>query len=155
MANCTLRYPDKLVDFIKKSTSRFLDFGAYSNVYLMKDGTVAKVYRVGNDPAYHRFVSYVLRAKKNRYLPNIYDVLSFEDHRVVIMERLSKIAFVDFKPIYNAIEFLEYDKSDKELDRVCRKLEELAGGEDFALDIHDGNIMMRGNQPVITDPLCY
>lgn len=140
--------------------------GLFSDAWA-KDNVVVKVAR--NDMGYDRFLEYALAYQHNPYFPKIYHVARYEGVEswnnpygyatVVTMEKLRSVENtkkgrktsdrveldaegVSKVPFDNSPEYREAMKVLKELKKEVRRI-----------DLHDGNIMYRGKQLVITDPV--
>ncbi len=120
------------------------------------------VYKVGistTDP----FLSYIQDSSlaDNLHFPRIYDIAYLNGGYLVKMERLEPIPShkVEMSKelrsvVHDDIHTLKHLKASNELSRIATRIRELADSLDVKLDLHEGNIMMRGVTPVITDPLC-
>lgn len=135
------------VPVFKNIIERFLekDFellgsGFYSCVFASENPKLA--YKVGHtlqDP----FLTYIKAFEGyNEYVPKVYDIYEDEeqDWFFVVMERLKK------RPLLVPMPKL------KGLKVFIEELDDIAEENDFDLDLHANNIMMREDTPVITDP---
>ena len=140
---------------------RMLGNGCYAAVF---DSNVDPnlVYKIGvriSDP----FLSYIKQdeLRANPHFPRIYDIMEGDNWYLVKMERLEPIP--SHKPfLSNEIQSLVEEEGDalvhlnptKELVSIAKHIRTLAESLNVKVDLHAGNIMMRGTTPVITDPLC-
>ena len=140
---------------------RMLGHGCYAAVF---DSNVDPnlVYKIGvriSDP----FLNYIqeTKLKSNPHFPRIYDVMCGDDWYLVKMERLEPIpSHKTF--LSNEIRSLVKEEGDAlvhltpthELMSIAHHIRTLAESLEVKVDLHQGNIMMRGTTPVITDPLC-
>lgn len=138
----------------------------------------------GRRTAYHAFLEYALAYQDNPHMPRVYSAVHYViagggeyEHcaLVVEMERLSQ----SYKKVDNG-----WDEFNVPLSPRMKPLQSYAQGAfggyywgkkpaprsrawmqakaimeeldslGYAEDLHDGNIMLRGNVPVITDPVC-
>jgi hypothetical protein len=133
----------------------YLGSGCYAHVYAIDETRVLKIlYSV--DEGYERFVRKTRRSY-NPFLPRVLYSGNWGGLRVFVLERLDldegSERTMDF------IAALEYMKNangeNRWLAPVNQDLHRLVAwlnDEDLMNDIHAGNIMWRGDQPVITDP---
>lgn len=150
---------------------RNIGHGCYATVYGAKG--LDKVYKVGvinqNKDGYLRYVNAILKdAPDNPYTPRIYRMWNLKTgsrqnyYFVIEMERLKSSNGND--ALSDTIEKLVCEPSSihaltrlgvevpKELVQVTKLISKLLVHS--SNDIHPGNIMMRGGQVVITDPIC-
>jgi hypothetical protein len=147
-------------NFIRKGFN-MLGNGCYAAVF---DSNVDPnlVYKIGvrtSDP----FLDYIQQSslQANPHFPRIYDIACGDNWYLVKMERLEPIpSHKTF--LSNEIRSLVEDEGDAlvhltptpDLMAIAAQIRNLAEALDVKVDLHQGNIMMRGNTPVITDPLC-
>lgn len=147
-------------NFIRKGF-RMLGNGCYAAVF---DSNVDPnlVYKIGvraSDP----FLAYIKQdeLRANPHFPRIYDIMEGDNWYLVKMERLEHIpSHKTF--LSNEIRSLVEDEGDAlvhlaptpDLMSIAAHIRNLAEDLYVKVDLHAGNIMMRGNTPVITDPLC-
>lgn len=148
--------------FDEVSGMRKLGSGMYADVYEMSPTKVLKVIK-SQDSGYARFVEVCEQQKGNRYLPVIHYKGVWGGKTVYVLERLEMM-----KPGLNAyetrrekdhfrraIEDTHNDNpfmgvKDPELDAIAQILR----NSRMTGDLHNGNIMYRGETPVVTDPCC-
>jgi hypothetical protein len=153
-----------------RGITKKLGSGAFAIVYEGHDGFAYKISLtdMGDDA----WLVYAKAAKrtKNPLFPVILNLFTFEGEYCCKMEKLEKIKktkttgnffgqlskhFYDGKVkeafehlnTFSTIEYNDYKKWSKKIDNI---LDENYGAE---LDLHSGNVMFRGNQLVITDPV--
>jgi hypothetical protein len=140
------------------SGMRLLGSGAYSDVYAISPTKVLKIVKT-KDKGYARFVALCGEHKDNPYLPKIFYSGRWEGKTVYVLERLSeKVPQGDshhLKRMFrNAV--TDYRDTNNPYITFCdphlAAISHLLRENSMTNDLHNGNIMFRGNQPVITDP---
>lgn len=140
---------------------RMLGSGCYAAVF---DSNVDPnlVYKIGartSDP----FLDYIkdTSLQANPHFPKIYDIMCADEWYLVKMERLEPIpCHKTFLPseirslVCNRSDTLTHLTVTAELTAITSRIQELSDALSVKVDLHEGNIMMRGTTPVITDPLC-
>lgn len=140
---------------------KMLGHGCYAAVF---DSNVDPnlVYKVGiklTDP----FLSYIQEPSlaNNPHFPRVYDIHVGDGWYLVKMERLEPLpshkleVSSDISSVVSDDSYtLKYLAPSHELFSIAHQIRALADSLDVKLDLHPGNIMMRGMVPVITDPLC-
>jgi len=140
---------------------KLLGHGCYAAVFDSKyDPNL--VYKVGittSDP----FLAYIRQKSlvSNPHFPIIYDIIEADSWYLVKMEKLEPLPYHKIE-LSNQIRSLVDDDVNmltsfsptSDLLNITDKIRELADILDVKVDLHQGNIMMRGLVPVITDPLC-
>ena len=150
-----------VISNFKRKGFNLLGHGCYAAVF---DSNVDPnlVYKIGvrsSDP----FIDYIsdVALQNNPHFPRIYDIMVQDDWYLVQMERLEPIpSHKTF--LSNEIRSLVKEDGDTlvhlklstELLSITDRIRELAEALDVKVDLHPGNIMMRGVTPVITGPLC-
>jgi len=140
---------------------KMLGHGCYAAVF-ESNTDPNLVYKVGarvTDP----FLAYIQEPSliNNPHFPRIYEIFTDETWYLVKMERLeptpshkiemsSELSSV----VRGTSNTLQHLKPSHELYSIAHQIRELADRLDAKLDLHQGNVMMRGTTPVITDPLC-
>lgn len=132
----------------------YLGGGCYAHVFSLDEKTVLKVIK-SYDSGYERFVKKARRSW-SPFLPKIYYSGKWGTARVFILERLEQREDEETDALVTAIEFIAANGPvsrwlicpDEKLVNVVEYLKE----DDCVNDIHAGNILWRGEQPVITDP---
>ena len=156
--------PSKYADQLRDKGWEPAGTGSYAKVYA-KGNRVIKI-AIGDD-AYDCFLSYVLANQNNPYLPKIYKVERFianhgSTYTVVEMEKLSPIYQSRNRNQIREVTQMEEDffythkyvwKKSKAYAFVAALMDYLREYVGHRPDLHTGNVMMRGNQLVITDPL--
>lgn len=144
----------------------------YSDVYLNpQKNYVVKVCRVPIDIAYLKFVNYVLKNPNNINLPKISPVKWFGegDNKffIVLIEKLAPMSdnnfanlihkwlnhYVEDKPLPEELEIAL--KPYTNLLNTLEDIDNTLVGFGTVFDLNVENFMLRGNIPVITDPLGY
>lgn len=147
---------------------KHLGSGLYSRVY-GKGGHAIKVC-IG-DAAYNDYLQYVLANQDNPTFPKVYDVKRFKnvkrretvvwnwdtdlDVTVVTMEKLKPLQPRKQRHIshhfdirWNRAFAKPKDKTEERMFDVLHALQR----KGYSIDMHAGNVMLRGDQPVIVDP---
>lgn len=154
--------------------------GAYAHVYgSTKHNHVYKVGSVDDNFAYLKYVNFILSHPKNPFLPKIYGVRYYypcqganesRAYFVVAMEHLVPLAWSEpHSSVPKTLDFCVKNATESSaavlgmkvimpnnLKRVVKFLDAICNdeGSDCGLDLQRGNVMMRGKQIVITDPVC-
>ena len=125
------------------------------------------------DDAYYAFLQYVRKNQNNPNLPKMKgNIIKINDNTFAVrMEKLSEVSknnFYEYQAaLYTMAEVIQYDINVKDMDQEERDTIKQYPGflkfitdwvrnsmiNKYELDIHEGNIMMRGNVPVLIDPL--
>lgn len=142
----------------------FLGAGIFGTVYARpEDDYVIKIFQP--DKGYKRYLDYMQTNRMNPYVPKLRGK-PIKLPNGLTMVRIEKLKEIDPK-LYNEISYLKAGKDDVMSQAVRRSFEQRYPqflnllddlkmmsnrGTGLALDLHGGNIMMRDNLPVITDP---
>jgi hypothetical protein len=147
-------------NFIRKGFY-LLGYGCYAAVFESKTDPNL-VYKVGaqvTDP----FLAYIKNTplQGNPHFPRVYSCDVFDSWYLVTMERLDPIPDhkllvpADIRSIVDGEQKpLKCIQDNKSLQAIAAEIRAMAEWMDVKVDLHQGNIMMRGTVPVITDPLC-
>lgn len=157
---------EKFDDLMTKNGFRNIGSGEFSGIY-EKSGYpwVFKIF--SNDPAYLRFVQWARKHQDNPNLPRFKGapMLIAPDTYVVRMENLSRIDPGQHGELMRLIRAINTTEQPPERAKWLEVLGKrwpgiyqivdliLHGWKDLELDLHPGNIMMRGTTPVIIDPV--
>lgn len=142
---------------------KMLGDGHFSTVFDLGNGRVLKVANLNDDPGYEWFVSKIKNIRDNPFLPRVFFSGMWNGKRVYILEKLEPIwqrektapgAYDCYRNVRDAINeggnpYLTV--TDVHLLQVI----EVLRSSKYSLDLHDENVMMRGDQPVITDPVSF
>jgi hypothetical protein len=146
--------------FAEVSGLEKLGNGAYADVYAIDDARALKIVKK-KDTGYARFVQICLNNPSNPHLPKIYYQGEWGGKQVYVMERLKMEADRDkcnswgesgIKSDFRAA--INYGSANPFFAHANEHIAMLAklAKEHNWNDMHDGNIMFRGNTPVVTDP---
>ena len=168
-----LKYSTSIMEFIENlKREGYREYlageGLFAGVFSKPDDNwVVKLY-YADDSGYETYLKYVLQNQNNVHVPKIIGkpVTFLKKYRILRMEKLRKydinneddqkiysalINYIDFKKIYpehipSNVQWLtdEYPQLSDLIDLMVKN--------HSSLDLHPGNIMFRGNVPVITDP---
>ena len=165
-------------DFLAGKGAKYVGEGMFATVYkLPKANTVLKV--MGSDPAYFEYVKTIIKYQHNPFFPRIKKFVTHvpkkgRKYTVVEMEKLTERCTDKTWNMCNTLEdaLHIYDDDDVEYGtkyamkvltrrfKTARKkhLRELVDimvklFRKHGSDLHEGNLLWRGNQPVITDPV--
>ena len=128
--------------------------GCYSNVYALDDKRALKVVK-GRDDGYARFIDRIKSHPHNIHLPKVYYSGVWGDKTVYVIERLTN-GDEDVKRMF--ISLVEQGAGGKANTpnpyiTVAPSIFEVAQIlSDLCNDLHSGNVMFRGDCPVVTDP---
>lgn len=132
---------------------KYLGGGCYAHVFALDENRVLKILK-NVDEGYERFVRKARRSW-SPWLPRIHYSGKWGTARVFILERLETDEN-KASEIASAINYLSEHGLDSPWlvcpDEGLKSVIEYLIENDCCNDIHDGNIMFRGGQPVITDP---
>lgn len=134
--------------------------GYYAQVYARpEDNYVIKIFR--EDPGYARFLQFIKTQANNPYvpklkgkiinLPNKYSLVRLEKLSRIDIDLFKKIEFAAFNP-YDTELVSEINEKYPGLLKFIESLLDQTRGGRIAFDLHRGNMMMRGDTPVIIDP---
>ena len=156
-------FPDNVIKLTYNPRS-IIGSGKFANVY-QHPKHKHQVWKITMKPdsAYAAWIEYALAYQGNRYVPRIYEAMINEfGHLAVRMEKLDRL---DLNPwsnkrtpskLVNQYYKLGYPYGTfNSVDRIQieRILHDLRCKHDFRLDLHDANVMLRGRQLVVTDPV--
>lgn len=164
-----LKHSLSIVEFIDKLKQEgyrqyLIGEGAYAGVFAKPDDPyVIKLFQ--QDPGYEKFLSYVLSNQQNPHVPRIKGkpVTIEKYYKIVRLEKLSKYSTDQHLDTYTRIVGYVADygkpyanvsnskKLEKQYPQLIPLLQELSKHK-YMLDLNPGNILFRGNVPVITDP---
>lgn len=154
---------------------RELGDGAFANVYQHPTSSKRVIKVATDDSAYSHYLRCILKHQNNPFFPHIYSATQYvnhHDHRflVVEMEKLEEdtpraIWFTelmwkgmdDHSSGYESYVSRQFKAKKlptnrmRHFDTAWSILQPLL--KRYSEDLHEGNIMFRGNQPVITDPV--
>ena len=141
-----------------------LGSGIFGSVYARpEDNFVVKIFQP--DRGYKRYLDYMQSNTMNPYVPKLRGKPIKLPNNFTLV-RLEKLTPID-SALHNEIMYLLKPKDDAMYKSIRKSFEGkypqflnflhdiqniAQRGSGFALDIHHGNIMMRNNLPVITDP---
>ena len=145
--------------------SKFLGSGAFGRVWGLPNGKVLKSFI--KDKGYQIFLDFIRKNPGNPHLPRVYYRGHWAGRNVVLMEKLEPTENLGYetknmlgsevrsmgrenyqvKPWLNPVMFTE------QLTETVQQLYEIyRTTPSLTLDLHDANMMMRGETIVITDP---
>jgi hypothetical protein len=134
--------------------------GYYSQVYARpQDNYVIKIFR--HDPGYMAFLEHIKSNLNNPYVPKLKGkIIKLPNNfSLVRIEKLQPMKLKLFDEIHDAV----YDESKKTVIEVENKYPRLIdfmrsllklpkNNKEIDVDLHLGNMMMRGDTPVVIDP---
>lgn len=139
--------------------------GYFSGVFARpQDNYVIKLFR--EDAGYSKFLDYVLKNKNNPHVPKLRGkpVKFLKHYNIVRMEKLSPTKSPQQKDIHTMLYdyVMEYNSSavysvinrekvENLYPQIIPILQEMTKNK-MIVDFHSGNMMFRGDTPVITDP---
>jgi hypothetical protein len=145
-------------DFSTFTGLKFLGSGCYANVYAIDETRVLKIVKT-SDSGYARYAD-VCKNNKNPHLPKILAQGVWGGKQIYILERLTSIQESEHRArgyaFMNAVSAFAQGDENPYLAPVAGAFSDcmkILRDNNLANDIHDNNIMMRGDVPVITDPV--
>lgn len=145
--------------------------GCFGSVYAKRGSkTIIKI--AYDDSAYLKFIKYVITNQPNPWLPKVKDVKVYKtddgDVICVKMERLKPVPFGGYPALSDRIRsYVEGNLDNAEiiksqltarlwkfLNEAKKALQSLVVFDNCEWDLHNENLMRRGKQFVIIDPLC-
>jgi hypothetical protein len=134
--------------------------GLYSSVLSRPDlSYVVKIFT--NDTGYEKYLSYIIKYQNNPHVPKIrgkvlkvgsrFKVVRLEKLRPYIMGITKDDRYYDAIRKYIYTNKSNLDVIKKNIPLIVPLLNDIIQYSGY--DLHDGNIMFRGDVPVITDPL--
>jgi len=138
---------------IEKLGFEFCGGGCHAEVYVYnQDDTKFALKIFHNDGAYLRWLEFCYQHQDNEYLPKIlskiYD-LGGDSYAVFLEYLVIDMLGVTQTKLWDAIQY-HRDSGDPKIQAVVDILEANAHMD----DLHDENVMFRGETPVVTDPWC-
>ena len=138
-----------------------LGSGAYSEVFEIDDKHVLKIVKK-TDSGYARFVKICQANRHNPHLPKIHLAAQWAGKQIYILERLSETSTDEENverswnyrgPKYYFREAISGRNSENPFFVLPPEIKEVAQLlRNMTNDLHDGNMMFRGNVLVVTDP---
>lgn len=158
---------DFIFTLVKQHKMRQIGHGEFGAVFAPPN-TNKPVVKVCRDEAYEAFITQILDHQTNPWFPKVYSATVHhpkdgDPYLVVEMERLRKGSFVEIQGAVGLFTcnpnqitaigslFSLPTKQMQHLSVVRKVLAKLH--KKYAPDIHKGNILFRGNQAVLTDPV--
>lgn len=154
---------------INPSFRKKLGQGTFASAFLGVDGFVYKMN--AKNRAYDPWLEYAITAKQfpNKLMPKIYEIkISGNTYcaKVEKLKPLSKPLFqeryihleelIKSKDINSIVEILKSDElNEHEIKQWCEFFFKLAEDTGSQIDIREDNLLVRGNQLVINDPLAF
>ena len=142
-------------NFVRKGF-RMVGSGCYAAVFeSSSDPNV--VYKIGitcTDP----YLLYAQSALHSPYFPRIYSTYidTVHDYYIISMERLDKLPDHKLTLAKTMRDQFVEDCNDSNLRSIVDCVQALLeADETLKLDLHEGNIMLRGLVPVVTDPIAH
>ena len=140
---------------------KYCGSGSYASVYKVGEAVVKTA--IDTDPAYQNFLRLALKRQNNPFFPKVFAVGFHCGRHIVVMERLgplprdggllpvlgqeSPIKTLKRKTVRDA-----YMKNKKAFRQLVNDLKTLCIDHDY--DLHGDNVMLRGSQLVVIDPVC-
>lgn len=148
-----------LNDFLEEHTKmKELGSGYFSSVYKVK-GHPKLVLKVARDSnTYYRYVTWATRTK-SKHAPKVYWKKKIsEKTSVYIMEKLKESKGKERNIVRRTGEYfwdMDFPKKDKKNESLYNFLKKLRKefGDEGAWDLHQNNMMLRGETIVVTDPI--
>ena len=162
-------YDEDIYKITKKPLSTVLGLktlgrGHFSAVFDLGDDRVLKINHEGkHDAGYHAFAEYAM-VNPSPHLPKIYHIDTWAGHHVYVIEKLEEptqfdrqlmlqLSRTEHDPSRPMSKFLKPDVVGPEFPLLVQRLrDQCSGSWSMRWDLHDENMMMRGDTIVITDP---
>lgn len=167
-------YSNRLV---KTLNIKRLGSGAYAHVFQHPtfSNIVVKVF-TARDKAYKKYLAWCLKHQNNKYVPKIIEAVLVKSeagdaYTIVFMQKMKKVSNNKFrawleimfgKKVADNYDQVNWEKLYGALHKAASKIKDsdfrevwdhvLSHGTN-RLDLHPGNIMMRGSQVVFSDPV--
>lgn len=158
--------PNGIVRVLEASGFRFVGAGSYSVVYASPDNTYAVKVNTSADSAWNGYIDAIVSGKiSGDHFPIIHQVHKLEKHlSVVSMELLARYdAEVSIRVLSGIANSIDDSKLDSDLLDLGNKkiawamIDALKAAKSAdpksRMDIHVGNVLMRGSTIVLSDPV--
>lgn len=166
------QYPKELMRFLEENNFTKEGEGVYGAVYSSAEhNIVIKIDKGSIDKPYLKFARFC-KEHRTPHLPKMGKIRVFDNYYVLPMERLTPGKGKDFALMcawcdmyanasteeesdlaYNAEFPKQWMDQKHDIANLIHELEQIIDINDEYFDIHEGNIMMRGNTIVFTDPM--
>lgn len=157
---------DDYLDYLGTRRIKELGNGYFSTVFQHPTREDVAVKVVAGDTQYLRFLRFASKYPKNPYLPKIYSVTkhvsSGSSYYIVMMEKLRKLPYQKYRKwrvkLKTGNTLAQFSHKLRELSKTCedkhlREIFKFLYRNQFYFDLHGGNVMQRGDQLVIVDPM--
>ena len=166
-------YPQDLINFLEDNNFKKKGEGVFSSVYADDSHKVVIKINKGNiDESYIKFANFC-RKENSPHLPKLGKIRKFGDYYVLAMERLETSNSNNFRDMCNWIEKVStvigdslktkqsildaevpvvYEPQKEGIIKIIKDMKSLLDS-DIGFDLHDGNIMLRGNTIVLIDSI--
>ena len=162
----TIQDWDDYIDHLDAVGVRELGNGYFSRVFQHPKLKDVAVKVVAGDEMYMKFLRFVMKNQGNPYLPRIYHITRHvskgSTYFIVMMEKLSKLPFQKYrvwrKRLGTGNSMCQFEAKLQHLSVNCedshlRKIFKFIYKNHYYFDLHGNNVMRRGDQIVIVDPL--
>jgi hypothetical protein len=140
-----------LSDVMSESGFPELGHGHFSVVFQVTDELVLKVNCNIDDKSYARYIDWCTKHQSNPYVPRVYYRTEIGSTRVYLLERLEPAD--SYQKVAQAIPSLHnLVRAGLPIKIECPHIAELMTYAENFHDCRGDNIMMRGTQPVFSDP---
>jgi hypothetical protein len=155
---------EKFTDYMETQGFKHIGHGSFSSVYL-KDGYPWMFKLWSHDPAYLWWITWAAKHQDNPNVPRVkgLPVQIAPDTYVVRLEKLRARSSYDHKQLADLLDNVENvdDISKEDLQWIRGEYPGIydalrviqRAGSSFVVDLHSDNIMMRGQTPVLVDPV--
>ena len=166
-------YPQDLINFLEDNNFKKKGEGVFSSVYADDSHKVViKINKGVIDNSYIKFANFC-RKENSPHLPKLGKIRKFDDYYVLAMEKLETSNSSDFKDMCSWIgkvsivigrslktkqDILDaeipavYESQRDGIIKIIKDMKSLLDS-DINFDLHDENIMLRGNTIVLMDPI--
>lgn len=144
-------YIVEIKSFEDVSGFKKLGSGCYSDVYALDDTRVLKIVKK-KDSGYARFVEICKKNRNNPHLPRILYSGMWAGKQIYVLERLRNDQYSKANDNFRSALSLGNNPYITYGNKDIAELARLLKDNNLTNDLHSGNVMFRGDVPIVTDP---